>query len=93
MSARFKSLAVVPRPTTDEYFGGCPVCGRVDRLLNVGADHWFVCDADLTRWWIGTNLFSTWREDTPETWARNADDLRGFVEVKPVYPPDLGDAP
>ena len=48
-----------------EYFGRCPVCNRTaSRMVNFGRDHWMVCLRDRTRWFIGENLFSGWREES-----------------------------
>ncbi len=45
----------------DELVGGCPPCGRYDACLNVGPAHWAYCSAHSLRWWVGDNLFSSWR--------------------------------
>lgn len=75
-----------PRITTDEYFGGCPTCGKTDGYLNIGRDHWFVCDAHSAKWCIGSNLFSSWREQSEASWQENAKKLAGYQEVAPIYP-------
>ena len=72
--------------TTDEYFGGCPECGETNGYLNVGRSHWFVCDAHRTKWFIGENLFSSWRDESEADWRRSAEKLAGHREVKPIYP-------
>jgi hypothetical protein len=71
--------------TTDEYFGGCPTCGKTDGYVNFGADHWFVCDVHRTRWYIGSNLFSGWR-DNPDTEA-HLNRIAQYAEVEPVHAP------
>lgn len=72
--------------TTDEYFGGCPHCGETDGYLNVGREHWFVCDAHKTKWHVGSNLFSSWHDETEEGWLKNEYRLSQFMEVEPIYP-------
>lgn len=73
--------------TTDEYFGGCPKCGKTNGYVDVGADHWFACDAHRTRWYAGSNLFSSWRnEKTPEEIASNAK-VMAYRVVEPVRMP------
>ena len=67
------------------YFGGCPECGGDDGCLNVGRNHWFKCDEHKTTWWVGSNLFSFWREETEADWQLNADRLDGHRIVKPIY--------
>ena len=49
------------------YDGSCPHCGDADGMLNVGPDHWVVCRAHKTKWRIGSNLYSSWREDRNAT--------------------------
>ena len=69
---------------TEEYFGGCPVCGKNDGYLNSGRDHWFICDKHLMKWHIGSNLFSSWRDMTDEEATEQADQLAEYRPVKPV---------
>lgn len=77
-----------PLPKVDNYFGGCPHCGRTDGYLNIRSDHWFICDAHRTKWLIGSNLFSDWRQEAEADWRTNADKLNGYREVEPL-PPDV----
>jgi hypothetical protein len=67
-----------------EYFGGCPKCGLDDGYLNIGRDHWFVCHAHRRKWWVGSNLFSSWREQDDATFEENARLLAGYGEVEPL---------
>ena len=71
--------------TTDEYFGGCPECGKCDGFLNVERNHWAVCDTHKTTWPIGANLFSSWHYETKADWERNVAVLRGYSVVTPVH--------
>lgn len=76
------------------YFGGCPVCGDNDGYVNIGRGHWLVCKEHRTRWFIGSNLFSSWRDETPEEQRRAVDfmfdandELReGWRDVEPLRP-------
>ena len=70
----------------DNYFGGCPHCGRTDGCTNVGPSHWYFCKAHKTKWCIGSNLFSSWKEQTEDE-QRHAYDAIGmgvFTEVEPL---------
>jgi hypothetical protein len=67
----------------DPYFGVCPSCLQTDGFVNVGRNHWFFCRAHQTKWCAGDNLFSGWREETPDDWAGNESLLAGFAEVEP----------
>lgn len=75
-----------PQITTDDYFGGCPDCGGSDGYFNSGRDHWFRCDEHKTRWLVGANLFSSWREETEADWQKNRQTYGGYREVAPVMP-------
>lgn len=71
----------------DSHFGECPECGRNDGYLNAGRTHVFFCDEHKTRWTVGSNLFSSWRDETEEE-QREAWDSRGlefYREVEPVH--------
>lgn len=65
-------------------FGGCPECGGEDGFLNVGREHWFVCARHRTKWFVGGNLFSGWRDEPEEAWQENASRLSGYREVLPI---------
>jgi hypothetical protein len=77
-------------PTDSHYpvndrMGLCPECGSANGYMNVGGNHWFVCDAHRTRWCAGYNLFSCWRDETEELWRVNAAKLEGYRQVKPIF--------
>lgn len=81
-------IALPTKPRVENYFGGCPECGGTNGFVNVGANHWFVCDEHRTKWCCGTNLFSHWREEDEAEWLRNANLLSGYREVMPLLPDD-----
>jgi hypothetical protein len=66
------------------YFGGCPHSGDTGGYLNIGREHWFVCDKHKTKWRCGSNLFSNWQDETDETWQRNHYKLATYREVEPL---------
>ena len=72
--------------TTEHYFGGCPHCGDQDGFLNDGPDHWFVCDRHKTKWYVGSNLFSSWQDEDEETRKHNRFKLSEYMTAKPVLP-------
>ncbi len=71
----------------DSYWGFCPICHDHDGYVSVGPDHWFVCRAHRTRWWIGSNPFSCWKELSDLDHERNAAQLAGYREVESWVPP------
>jgi len=73
-----------PVKNTEHYFGGCPECGGQSGYLNVGGNHWAVCDAHKVKWPIGYNLFSDWHDETEDVWAGNAATLAGYRLVEPL---------
>jgi hypothetical protein len=70
----------------DDHFGNCPECGRTDGCLSVGSDHWYHCRMHRTKWWVGSNLFSGWRDQSEDDWARNDATLSLYRAVIPVFP-------
>jgi hypothetical protein len=68
----------------ENYFGGCPKCGGTDGFTNVGRSHWCYCQDHKTRWCIGANLFSNWRDETEDEQraAYNKIGLGEFEEVE-----------
>ena len=70
--------------TTEHYFGGCPTCGDNDGCLNVGRNHWYVCHLCRTKWLVGSNLFSGWRDEDETIWRRTWARIADYREVVPV---------
>jgi hypothetical protein len=72
----------------ENYFGGCPQCGKSDGYANAGRTHIFYCKAHRTRWIVGANLFSSWRYRpmTEDEQRRIYDEigLGEFTEVEPL---------
>jgi hypothetical protein len=77
------------REQAEGYFGWCPHCRNNDGYVNAGSNHWFVCNEHKTRWCTGSNLFSSWKEETAEQqrkiWEEGG--FYGYAVVHPVYPP------
>ncbi|HWX37213.1 MAG TPA: hypothetical protein VNZ53_58590 [Steroidobacteraceae bacterium] len=78
------NIVQLPTSTRGDYFGGCPTCRRTNGLINERADHWFVCDTHKAKWYVGSNFFSNWREQTEEERFENRDKLAGYREVEPI---------
>ena len=55
------------------YFGNCPGCGENEGYLNIRDEHWYKCDSCRTKWCIGSNLFSSWRDGNQKNWDENKD--------------------
>jgi hypothetical protein len=69
------------------YWGLCPECHRTDGCLNIGGNHWFFCEQHRTRWCVGWNLFSAWRDEPESVHKENAEKLAAFKEVRPYSSP------
>jgi hypothetical protein len=59
----------------DDYFGVCPVCKKHDGFINVGRSHWFFCKEHKIKWCAGSNIFSSWKEETEEEQLRIYDEI------------------
>jgi hypothetical protein len=68
----------------DDYFGVCPVCLRPGVCYNIGREHWFVCEEHRVRWYVGSALFGTWRDESEEQWARNWEKMKDYDDVKAI---------
>jgi len=67
-------------------FGGCPVCGQGEEYVNVEREHFFICRDHKVFWNVGSNLFSSWKEQDEAHWRDNAALLLTFTEVDPIQP-------
>ena len=72
---------IIKMPLPDKIGRGCPKCGRYSMILNIGRAHWAYCDVHRFRWCIGSNLFSSWHEQTEDDWAKNAQFLSRFTDA------------
>ena len=69
------------QPKEESYFGDCPKCHGSDGYLNIGRDHWFHCEEHKVAWRVGSNLFSSWREENDEIWLANANKLAAYKTI------------
>jgi len=70
----------------DDRFGICPHCGKTDGYVNVGRGHWFFCIEHRVKWYAGSNLFSSWHDETEEEQRRVFDEIGlGFFENDGPY--------
>lgn len=83
----FPSRLRRPKPGCDPYFGLCPECGGNDGYLNIGPNHWFICDEHNVAWCAGSNLFSGWQDESEEEHEFNRDKIAELRIVEPWYPP------
>ncbi len=51
------------RRSPNHYFGGCPFCGGLDGIVDVGPLSWCVCRQHSVRWCIGPKF-----PDNPSSW-------------------------
>lgn len=66
----------------DKPLGDCQ-CGNYDnKYLNIFKAHYGYCTDCGTYWHIGTNLFSSWKDEDEEQWKKNANFLRNLIEIK-----------
>ena len=68
--------------TIEDALGGCPRCGEIHQYLNLGRDHWGICHTHKTKWCLGRHLFSSWRNETEEDWARNRARLASYTTIE-----------
>jgi hypothetical protein len=70
----------------DPHFGHCE-CGRLPVCRNVERNHFMCCDHCKTAWYVGSNLFSAWRDESPKSWRANRQLLEtSYRRIEPTYP-------
>lgn len=69
--------------TLETHFGTCPECHETDGYISVGRGHWFYCSTHRTRWFVGENLFDSWKHETEEEQRARYDEL-GFDTFRDV---------
>jgi hypothetical protein len=75
------------------HFGTCPHCRNHDGIINVGRGHWLFCDRHKVRWFVGENLFDSWRDQTEaeQRAIYAAKDFGSYQDVNPYHPPPTED--
>jgi len=63
------------------YFGHCPILAHENYYLNISRGHWMVCDDCKIKWFIGANLFNSWRNQTKTTWKNNFTRIKNYKEI------------
>jgi hypothetical protein len=73
----------------DDTFGLCPICHKTDGCANAGRSHRYYCKEHRKFWCVGSNLFSSWRDQTEAEQRRiwNEIGLDDFEEVVPYFHP------
>jgi hypothetical protein len=69
----------------DGFFGVCPVCGKHNGYVNVGRAHFSVCHQHKSYWWLASNHFSSWEEQTEAEWDANAGLLGSYKRVESLH--------
>lgn len=67
------------------YYFGCCKCGHCHRVRNIGSDHWYYCDNCKFKWYVGSNLFNTWKEENEDIWKENYNYLLKYQEIEPQH--------
>lgn len=63
------------KPDSDStWMGRCPKCGHGPHAINIGSTHFLYCPTDKLYFgpW-GSNLTSSWRNESREQWKANSD--------------------
>ncbi|WP_073167595.1 hypothetical protein [Desulfofundulus australicus] len=61
----------------------CPVCCYPgEGPINIEKANFFVCERCGVSWYVGWNLFSSWRKETPADWERNRFFLSRFKGIE-----------
>lgn len=56
----------------------CPVCLRGCYCCNVGRDHYGYCEDCGVSWHVGSNLVSSWKNETEKAWQKNKEILSKY---------------
>ncbi len=65
------------------HFGVCPDCHKSDGFINLGRGHWFYCAQHKVCWYVGSNLLSSWREQSIDE-QRQIFDRLGFETFRRI---------
>lgn len=66
----------------------CPPQRGPDDIYNAGRSHWGACHVHRTAWWIGSNLFSSWRDETEAEQRERYREIEGYADMTGAINPD-----
>ena len=77
-------LKVARKQASDDYVvltsPYSPDCEHLNAsYVNIGRNHWGYCDECKRKWNWGSNILSSWRNETEEDWKRNEEFLQGYT--------------
>ena len=67
-----------------DFFHGCPECPETmgpDNIYNAGKLHRGACHEHHTTWILGSNLFSSWRDETEEQQRTRYREIETYADV------------
>jgi len=56
--------------------------GHETRLFNIGRGHFVACDRCHTFVSVGSNLMSSWREESEDIWRANSESVEGYEFIE-----------
>ena len=59
----------------------CPQCQRQLFYRNLFKDHWAYCENCKIKWFEGSDLYSSWKDENEEIWEKNWEFLKDFKEI------------
>ena len=62
--------------------GVCPECLSNDGCLNIESNHYCVCHEHRVYWFVGSNLFSSWKSESWMDWIKNNRILNSYKEIQ-----------
>ena len=66
-----------------EFFGDVSCrYGHKTRLFNIDRGHYVACDTCRTYIFVGSNLFSCWRQENKDIWQKNFDSVKGYKFIR-----------
>jgi hypothetical protein len=70
----------------DNHFGACPECRSAEHVkcCNIRRVHFMFCEIHRVAWCVGSNLFSSWENESEGDWQRNHAMLEGYQTVEPL---------
>jgi len=66
-------------------WGMCPVCGKHNGYVNLGAEFWIICHQHKTKWSIGDDLLAGWQDQSASQFYKVENILSKYNEVYPLW--------
>lgn len=75
--------ALIEAIQLEYYFGTCS-CGKEPKYFNYERTNWMYCSKCKEMWLLGSNIFTSWRNENKKIWKVNYEKHKKYKIIEPA---------